>query len=386
MIVQVMILQLVSDVIPIIMQTIDILLVVEVDGVRTNDTLRKDGFLLDREKKLVINTFSILLLFLLIANLYSTNTMDEPLPIIPIFDSEYFPNLINLISKADSSIFISMYVVGNPGWRIDSIFQLIRDRAKRGVSVKIILDDNIESNRFIMNELRGIDNIDVKLDSPAKTTHNKIVIIDGKTTYIGSTNWTERSLGKANEANVIIHNGEIAQYYLEYLNKLWEDSSEDIAPFKEFTGNVIPLLDRQYYDLVRELIHQAKERVHVMVYGFKLTYQGNSKGDTLAYEIIDAKKRGVDTKVNLNYEGFSQKMNEYTKEYLSEFLVDVSVQNPGEVTHSKVVIIDNVLILGATNWSYGGLEEWHNTDVMIKDSGIVGIFTEYFNSIFEYQE
>jgi phosphatidylserine/phosphatidylglycerophosphate/cardiolipin synthase-like enzyme len=88
-----------------------------------------------------------------------------------------------------------------------------REERKTGlILVRILLDDNIAHNQRTVNSLKGIKNIEIKLDSPQKTTHNKMLIVDGETVLIGSTNWTDSSLGSADEANVIINNKEIAAY------------------------------------------------------------------------------------------------------------------------------------------------------------------------------
>ncbi len=99
------------------------------------------------------------------------------------------------------------------------------------------------------------------MDSPRKTTHNKMLIVDGETVLIGSTNWTDSSLGTANEANVIINNQEIAAYLEEFFDKLWLDSSRDISPGKSFPGEIVPLLDRQYFDAVYEAMKTAQKRI-----------------------------------------------------------------------------------------------------------------------------
>ncbi len=315
------------------------------------------------------------------ANIYDGETSSR---IIPITNREYFPTAKRIIQQADKSISISMFVV-KKGEKVNSLIEELKKTADRGVKIKILLENSIEDNRSIITSLKNMENIEIKFDSPQKTTHNKIIIIDGNIILIGSTNWTESSLSYANEANVIINDRAIAQYFQQYFDYLWKDSSKDISPFENFKGEIIPIIDRQYCDIVSEMMKKATKRILVMVYGFKLTNNGDTKGDILAEEIVDAKKRGVNTKVLLEKSDFNEwlnKMNNETIEYFKENGVEATLDSENTITHSKIVIIDDAVILGSTNWSYSGLEMWHNTDVLIKDTKIVEFFVNYFNAKF----
>ena len=309
--------------------------------------------------------------------------------IIPVVDRDYFPVAKKLIQEAEKSICISMFVMKRgekPNSFVNLLIEELKNAAKRGIKIKILLEDK-EENRSTVDFLRGIGNLEIEIDSRRKITHNKIVIIDENTTLIGSTNWTEKSIGHANEANATIKDKKIAGYFQEYFDRLWKDSSKDISPFKNFTGDIIPLIDRQYFDVVKELMSKSAQRIFVMVYGYKLSETGNTKakGDILADEIIKAKRRGVGTKVLLEKSNFSNqlnKMNGETIEYFKKHGVEARFDSKNIITHSKVVVIDDAVILGATNWSYSGLEEWHNTDVLIREKGIVDFFVNYFEEKF----
>lgn len=308
--------------------------------------------------------------------------------IIPVVDRDYFPAAKKLIQEAEKSICISMFVMKR-GKKVNSFVNLLieelKNANKRGIKIKLLLE-NKKVNQPTVDFLRGIRNIEIKFDSLQKTTHNKIIIIDQNTILIGSTNWTEKSIGHANEANVVIKDKEVTEYFQEYFDRLWKDSSKDISPFKNFTGDIIPLIDRQYFDVVNKLMSKATQRILVMVYGFKLSDTGDTMGDTLANEMVKAKRRGVETtKVLLEKSNFSKqlnKMNSATIQYFKENGVKARFGSKDIITHSKVVIIDDAVILGATNWSYSGLEKWHNTDILLRKREIVDFFVNYFEEKF----
>ena len=303
---------------------------------------------------------------------------------IPVVDREYLPYAQRIIRESKESLSIAMFVAKR-GEKVDNLIKELKKAAGRGIKIRIVLDDRLAANQVTIKYLRE-KNIEAKFDSPEKTTHNKIIISDNKIVLIGSTNWTEMSLDYANEANVMLEDKKVAQYFQKYFDCLWKDSSKDISPFKSFREKIIPIIDREYFDLVQATMKKAKDRIWVMVYGFKLSGSGATKADLLADEMIKAKKRGVEVKVILEKSDFNEwlnRMNGKTIEYFKENGIEARLDNEDVITHAKVVIIDDSVFLGSTNWSYGGLELWHNSDILIRNEKIVDFFVDYFEEKFK---
>lgn len=323
-------------------------------------------------------------IFLLVTLLLFSGLAEVSSKTIPVVDREYLPYAQRLIRESKESISIAMFVAKR-GEKVDTLIGELQKAAGRGVKIRILLDDRLVANRLTIKSLRE-KNIEAKFDSPKKTTHNKIIISDEKIVLIGSTNWTEMSLGYANEANVMIEDNKIAKYFQKYFDYLWKNSSKDISPFKSFRGETIPIIDREYFDLVQATMKKAKKRIWVMVYGFKLSSSKDARADILADEMIKAKKRGVKVKVILEKSNFNEwlnRMNSETIEYFKENGIEARLDNEDVITHAKVVIIDDSVFLGSTNWSYGGLELWHNSDILIKNKKIVDFFRNYFEEKFD---
>jgi len=302
---------------------------------------------------------------------------------IPVVDREYLPYAQRIIRESKESLSIAMFVAKR-GEKVDTLIKELKKAAERGIKIRILLDDRLTANQLTIKSL-GRKNIEAKFDSPEKTTHNKIIISDNKIVLIGSTNWTGMSLSYANEANVMIEDRKIAEYFQEYFDYLWKDSSKDVSPFKSFRGEIVPLIDREYFDIVRAMMKKANKRTLVMVYGFQLSSSKDTRADILADEMIKAKKRGVKVKVILEKSDFNEwlnRMNGKTIEYFKENGIEAKLDNEDVITHAKVVIIDDSVFLGSTNWSYGGLELWHNSDILIKNKKIVDFFINYFKEKF----
>jgi phosphatidylserine/phosphatidylglycerophosphate/cardiolipin synthase-like enzyme len=60
---------------------------------------------------------------------------------------------------------------------------------KRGVKVKIVLENTVALNKIAYNRL--IENgVQVFWDHNSQITHSKLIVIDNKLVVIGSTNWS----------------------------------------------------------------------------------------------------------------------------------------------------------------------------------------------------
>jgi cardiolipin synthase len=110
------------------------------------------------------------------------------------------------------------------------------EAAKRGLDVEVILDqcDGWNKKNTISNQETGVmlanGGVKVYLDPPHKTTHSKLIIIDGIYTVIGSTNWTYHGLEKNNESCALIESAHIARLFTDYFMRLRSQSPVMITP------------------------------------------------------------------------------------------------------------------------------------------------------------
>jgi len=63
-------------------------------------------------------------------------------------------------------------------------------------------------------------------DSPSKTSHTKVLIIDDQFALLGSINWTYSALSENNEVSVLIRSKEIAKELTGYFNNVKSTSSK----------------------------------------------------------------------------------------------------------------------------------------------------------------
>lgn len=143
-------------------------------------------------------------------------------------DKAYFGNLTNYLESANTSVYVVMYVMKyDPREYSDPVSILLRklvDLKNRGVDVKVIVDDETYDSYPETIEFLVRNGVAVKLDeSNGRTTHSKIVVIDGKYVFIGSHNWTESALTRNHETTLLVNSTELARQVVEYIESIWSN-------------------------------------------------------------------------------------------------------------------------------------------------------------------
>jgi len=144
----------------------------------------------------------------------------------PLFNREYYEKLLELLDKANRSVYVIMYVakydlneVRDP---VNVVLERLSQLNSRGVEVRVVVDDETYRSYSETVEYLKSSGIGVRLDpSSGTTTHAKVVIVDGWVVLVGSHNWTESALTRNNEVSVIIYSEEVAREFVEYFENLW---------------------------------------------------------------------------------------------------------------------------------------------------------------------
>jgi phosphatidylserine/phosphatidylglycerophosphate/cardiolipin synthase-like enzyme len=152
-------------------------------------------------------------------------------------NEEYFDALIPHLTQAKQEIVISMFLFA-PGDhennRANQVREALIDAARRGVRVHVFLDVSddedfsTEANRAVAKDLRR-HGITVQFDAPGRTTHTKLVIIDQRSVFLGSHNFTHSALRHNNEASVLIESPKLAQQARAYLQRIEALSTQERA-------------------------------------------------------------------------------------------------------------------------------------------------------------
>jgi len=168
-------------------------------------------------------------------NCKSCNVANADISMTSLLNRQYFNVTRNAIASANESISIVMYQMKSYETEKNPI-KLMHDEmikaVQRGVKVRVLLekgeyDGKVSSvtkeNQKTASYLKS-KGIDVKLDSLEATTHDKLVVIDDSIVIVGSHNWSFSAMQENNEASVLIENKELADYYADYFEYLWQNA------------------------------------------------------------------------------------------------------------------------------------------------------------------
>ncbi len=146
-----------------------------------------------------------------------------------VLNDQYFQVAKKIIQEAKHSIQVMIFEMGyydeHPNSPSNLLVKELISAKKRGVKVAVILearegeDRTTEQNRHT-GTILSEGGVEVFYDSLLKTTHAKLMVVDGKWSLLGSTNWTYYALTDNNEASVLIRSKEVAKGLADYFNRV----------------------------------------------------------------------------------------------------------------------------------------------------------------------
>jgi len=187
-----------------------------------------------------------ILLASLILLVFASRAFCYPAEVEDIGGDKYFLAAKGALQDAKSSIYMVMYYVSfDSRDKNSSVYQLAQELVnahKRGVKVKVILDQNIpyaswegrggdwqvegkNESMFIYLKKEGID---AYYDNKTLLTHSKVIVIDEEKVIIGSANWTVSSLHRNYEASVLIKSPKLAQGLIKDFSRIIIDYEASI--------------------------------------------------------------------------------------------------------------------------------------------------------------
>jgi len=149
-----------------------------------------------------------------------------------------------------------------------------------------------------------------------------------------------------------------------------------------------PLIQKEYFPEVERAIQEAETSIYLIMYGIQPPGRTNDPVEKLLDELIEAKRRGVEVNVILETSGeeewgeYVTDVNKETKKLLERKGIRVSLDDPREVTHCKVLVIDEyIVIVGSHNWTYSAMLRNNESSILVKSRDVARKYISYFYSI-----
>ena len=148
-------------------------------------------------------------------------------------NQEYVPALTKAIDEAKSEIIMSFFlfkISGHKNGSPDLILAHLAKAVKKGIKVTVILEnsggidpqldaDNRQTKEFLQEK-----GVKAFLDSPRKTTHTKLIVIDQRLIILGSHNLTQSALKYNNEISVLLDRPDLAKEARNYMLAIIKDT------------------------------------------------------------------------------------------------------------------------------------------------------------------
>jgi len=176
--------------------------------------------------------FLLLVVFLVSAGAGGKKTIvgsgdpESGCPVVALKNNDFFPALLKAVDEARDEIFISIFSfragVHKRSYP-DRILAHLGRAVKRGVDVKVVLEitgktsDELSAQNRKTKKLLEEQGVVVYLDSPKKTTHTKLIVIDQRLVILGSHNWTQSALKYNNEISLLVESQELAREARDYI-------------------------------------------------------------------------------------------------------------------------------------------------------------------------
>ena len=268
----------------------------------------------------------------------------------------------------------------------DLIHSAIKSAADRGVTVRIVADDDHglhDEHKPHLSDLaqRGVD---VRDDSRAGLMHNKFTIIDRKAVWTGSMNYTVNGTYRNNNNILVLESADAVYAYQAEFDEMFEraefgiTSTDDGIVQFDHAGGDVSIIFAPETDEISALIAEiegANRSIRFMTFVFSL--------DDLAEAMLSrAASRDV------TVEGIFENRNSTASwsQLPALHCAGAAVRQDGNryVLHHKVIIIDDhTVITGSFNFSRSAEKNNDENIIILRNSTIAELYLEEWRRIWD---
>jgi phosphatidylserine/phosphatidylglycerophosphate/cardiolipin synthase-like enzyme len=359
--------------------------------------------------------------------------LSESVPLETVYGSKYTERTANTwlsaIKSAKHSLDIEVfYIISKPGTQMETVIDAIKDAAKRGVNVRIIVDSVFYEKMPEYPDMLGkLKNIEVRVIPFNKlkggVMHAKFFMVDEKKTFVGSQNFDWRSLEHIHEIGVLVAQKRMAQTFLEVFNRDWQFAKdcagktcsyplyktmrftpvsytnplrmkfnkENILLYPAFSPrNFTPFnMNVEIWQIINA-IKTAKKSLSVQVMTYSdHTYDGK-EWKRLEKLLLSAADRGV--KIRLLFanwtlkKGIEKTFENFVKNKNIEIKISTIPKHSSgpiefaRVEHCKYLVADdNLSIISTSNWSYDYFYNSRNASIVFESKKVAEALLEVFD-------
>ena len=290
----------------------------------------------------------------------------------------FLPRMLEELKNAEKYIFIEYFILAE-GKMWSAIYDVLREKVKQGVEVRIIFDDFgsiSRQHRHFVKRLRN-DGIKVMAFNKIRASidlflnnrdHRKICVIDGYVSMTGGLNLADEYINETHPHGywmdcAIIMKGSATTNFAVAFCEMWSSMSRErldpkyyiVDTFPKASGYVQPYvenpLDTHHYPgegIYRQILGTAKDYVYIVTPYLILD-------NTMTTALTSAAKAGVDVRIitpSIGDKWYVHPVTQFNYQELLEAGVRIFEYDPGFV-HSKLFVSDDaVATCGTINMDY----------------------------------
>lgn len=297
---------------------------------------------------------------------------------------QFWPVFLEKLQTAEKYIFLEYFTIGE-GKFWESILEVLKEKVKQGVKVRIMYDDmgcflSIPSDYPQYLQSLGIECKVFNKFRPFFTTiqnnrdHRKITSIDGRIAFCGGLNLSDEYVNEKErfgywKDSAVMLEGEGAWSLTAFFLQMWSGVTEqtehfdDYYPWKEKSceircdGFVQPYsdipIDNEYVgeNVFMNMITSAEKSIYISTPYLILD-------EDLIEALCLAAKSGIDVRIVTPSKYDKWMIHQATRSYYRELVragVHVFEYTPGFMHAKNVVVDDKEAIVGSINWDYRSL-------------------------------
>ena len=322
---------------------------------------------------------------------------------------EKFEALLRELKKAEKFIFLEYFII-QEGKMFNSILEILKEKAKQGVDVRLIYDDvgcivTLPHNYKNTLEAKGIK---CRVFNPIKPfftrrlnnrDHRKIVVIDGDVGFTGGINLADEYIneyekhGYWKDAGIMLKGDAVWNLTVMFLS-MWDyidNKEEDYIKFKPSKNKYYnskgyvqpfddsPLINEPIGETVYlNLINKAKDYIYINTPYLIIDNE-------MATALKIAAKSGVDIKIVTPYIPDKKFVHAVTKSYYESFIkdgIEIYEFTPGFM-HAKTFVVDDEYgVVGSINLDFRSLYLHYECGVWLyKTESIKSMKDDYLETL-----
>lgn len=293
-----------------------------------------------------------------------------------------FAEMKKAIASAEKYIFLEYFIIGE-GYMWDSIHELLKEKAARGVDVRVIYDGfgciaTLPNDYFKQLNKEGIRCVEFNPLIPVFTMfmnhrdHRKILVVDGKIGFMGGVNIADEYINRINrfghwKDTAVRLEGDAVYSLTAMFVTMWNALSfpaerckaESFAPFPSDFGNGIVQpysdtpLDRERVGetVYLNMINRAERYIYIST-PYLIT-----DNETVT-ALINAAKSGIDVRIITPSHGDKWYVHAMTRQSYEQLLngnVRIYEYAPGFIHAKLFVADDNAATVGTVNLDFRSL-------------------------------